>query len=307
MVYRGKLDKPAPNSVAEHDQVSEVYHIIDGTATLVLGPDIINRQRRPATQQTVREFNGPGQQRLGDSQRRRLQAQGRRRRRHSGRHRPLVHEDRRPHRLPDGADRSRQGHAAQGRSRVEGVPVEAGGAGEIGPWSLGLGPWSVPGLLVLCPVRPDHGPQDGLSTSTRDQGLHIVFRFCVVYFASTRSHADHRRRDPDAVVLVPRARHVVADARASPSGSRSTSSASARRSSSPATAATPRSTGFRTRGCWRWPWPSRRPGRRCSPTGAVSARGTRGSACSSASRWRRRCSITGWRRSFRRSSRRRRW
>lgn len=60
IVHRGKLDKPAPNSVAEHDQVSEVYHIIDGTATLVLGPDIVNRQRRPATQLTVREFNGPG-------------------------------------------------------------------------------------------------------------------------------------------------------------------------------------------------------------------------------------------------------
>ena len=60
MVHRGKLDKPAPNSVAEHDQVSEVYHIIDGTATLMLGPDITNRQRRPATLLTVREFNGPG-------------------------------------------------------------------------------------------------------------------------------------------------------------------------------------------------------------------------------------------------------
>jgi len=60
MVHRGKLDAPAANSVAEHDQVSEVYHIIEGTATLVLGPDITNRQRRPATQQTVREFNGPG-------------------------------------------------------------------------------------------------------------------------------------------------------------------------------------------------------------------------------------------------------
>jgi mannose-6-phosphate isomerase-like protein (cupin superfamily) len=60
MVHRGKLDKPAPNSVAEHDLVSEVYHIVDGTATLVLGPDITNRQRRPATQLTVREFNGPG-------------------------------------------------------------------------------------------------------------------------------------------------------------------------------------------------------------------------------------------------------
>jgi mannose-6-phosphate isomerase-like protein (cupin superfamily) len=60
MVYRGRLDKPEPNSVAEHDQVSEVYHIIDGTATLVLGPNIVNRQRRPATLRTVMEFNGPG-------------------------------------------------------------------------------------------------------------------------------------------------------------------------------------------------------------------------------------------------------
>jgi mannose-6-phosphate isomerase-like protein (cupin superfamily) len=60
MVYRTRLDKPEPNSVAEHDQVSEVYHIIEGTATLVLGPDIVNRQRRPATLRTVVEFNGPG-------------------------------------------------------------------------------------------------------------------------------------------------------------------------------------------------------------------------------------------------------
>jgi mannose-6-phosphate isomerase-like protein (cupin superfamily) len=60
MVYRGNLDAPTPNSVAEHDQVSEVYHVISGSATLVLGPDITNRQRRPATQRTVVEFNGPG-------------------------------------------------------------------------------------------------------------------------------------------------------------------------------------------------------------------------------------------------------
>jgi mannose-6-phosphate isomerase-like protein (cupin superfamily) len=60
MVHRGKLDAPAKDSVAEHDQVSEVYHIIEGTATLVLGPDITNRQRRPSTLLTVREFNGPG-------------------------------------------------------------------------------------------------------------------------------------------------------------------------------------------------------------------------------------------------------
>ena len=58
--YRKKLDKPGANSVAEHDQVSEIYRILDGSATLVLGPDIVNRQRRPATQRTVIEYNGPG-------------------------------------------------------------------------------------------------------------------------------------------------------------------------------------------------------------------------------------------------------
>ena len=41
MVYRGKLDKPTPDWVAEHDLVSEVYHVISGSATLVLGPDIL--------------------------------------------------------------------------------------------------------------------------------------------------------------------------------------------------------------------------------------------------------------------------
>src|SRR5712692_5642532 len=60
MVHRTKLDAPAADSVAEHDQVSEVYHIVDGSATLVLGPDIVNRQRRAATLRTVVEFNGPG-------------------------------------------------------------------------------------------------------------------------------------------------------------------------------------------------------------------------------------------------------
>src|SRR6195256_2742087 len=60
VVYRGKLDAPAPDSVAEHDLVSEVYYIMDGSGTLVLGPDIIGMKRRPATSETVRLFNGPG-------------------------------------------------------------------------------------------------------------------------------------------------------------------------------------------------------------------------------------------------------
>jgi mannose-6-phosphate isomerase-like protein (cupin superfamily) len=60
IVHRGKLDAPARESVAEHDLVSEVYHIIEGTGTLVLGPDLVDKKRRPADSETVRMFNGPG-------------------------------------------------------------------------------------------------------------------------------------------------------------------------------------------------------------------------------------------------------
>jgi len=60
VVHRGKLAAPAPESVAEHDLVSEVYHIIEGSATLVTGPDLVGKKRRPADLETVRLFNGPG-------------------------------------------------------------------------------------------------------------------------------------------------------------------------------------------------------------------------------------------------------
>jgi mannose-6-phosphate isomerase-like protein (cupin superfamily) len=60
IVHRGKLAAPAPDSVAEHDLVSEVYHVIDGAATLVTGPDLVGKKRRPADLETVRLFNGPG-------------------------------------------------------------------------------------------------------------------------------------------------------------------------------------------------------------------------------------------------------
>ena len=60
VVYRPKLTAPAPESVAEHDFVSEVYHIIEGSATLVTSPDLVNKKRRPADLETVRLFNGPG-------------------------------------------------------------------------------------------------------------------------------------------------------------------------------------------------------------------------------------------------------
>lgn len=59
VVYRPKLNNPAA-TVAEHDLVSEVYHVISGGATLVLGPDLVGKRRRPSTETTVRLLNGPG-------------------------------------------------------------------------------------------------------------------------------------------------------------------------------------------------------------------------------------------------------
>jgi mannose-6-phosphate isomerase-like protein (cupin superfamily) len=58
--HRTKLDRPGPQAVAEHDLVSEAYHIIDGSATLMLGPELVNKKRRPADEETVRLYNGPG-------------------------------------------------------------------------------------------------------------------------------------------------------------------------------------------------------------------------------------------------------
>ena len=60
VVHRPRLMAPPANAVAEHDLVSEVYHVISGSGTLVTGPDLVGQQRRPADLETVRLFNGPG-------------------------------------------------------------------------------------------------------------------------------------------------------------------------------------------------------------------------------------------------------
>ena len=57
VVYRNKL---ASGPVAEHDLVSEVYHVIDGSATLVLGWDVTDLKARPLDDRAVRMLNGPG-------------------------------------------------------------------------------------------------------------------------------------------------------------------------------------------------------------------------------------------------------
>ena len=58
VVHRGRLT--TPGAVAEHHQVSEVYHVMSGAATLVLGPDLVGQEERPATDNAVRNLNGPG-------------------------------------------------------------------------------------------------------------------------------------------------------------------------------------------------------------------------------------------------------
>ena len=46
--------------VAEHDLVSEVYHVISGAGTIELGPDLVGKERRNPNDNTVRLLNGPG-------------------------------------------------------------------------------------------------------------------------------------------------------------------------------------------------------------------------------------------------------
>ena len=62
MVTRGKLNlgSTSGDAVAEHEQISEVYYIIEGSATLLTGPDLVDVKQRPSTLKTVREQNGPG-------------------------------------------------------------------------------------------------------------------------------------------------------------------------------------------------------------------------------------------------------
>jgi mannose-6-phosphate isomerase-like protein (cupin superfamily) len=60
LVHRGKLEAPAPRSVATHDLVSEVYYILSGSGTNRTGPDVVDPQRRPPDDRAVRLLNGPG-------------------------------------------------------------------------------------------------------------------------------------------------------------------------------------------------------------------------------------------------------
>jgi hypothetical protein len=60
IVHRGKLAAQAPDSVAEHDLVGEVYYVIDGAGTLLTGADLVGKKRRSPDAENVRVLNGPG-------------------------------------------------------------------------------------------------------------------------------------------------------------------------------------------------------------------------------------------------------
>ena len=59
VAHRGQLTERA-GRVAEHDLVTEVYYVISGSGTILTGPDLVNKRRRPADNRAVMYLNGPG-------------------------------------------------------------------------------------------------------------------------------------------------------------------------------------------------------------------------------------------------------
>jgi mannose-6-phosphate isomerase-like protein (cupin superfamily) len=58
IVHRGRQEQPG--AVAEHSLVSEIYYILSGGGTNVLGPELIDAVPRPPTNNAVMRLNGPG-------------------------------------------------------------------------------------------------------------------------------------------------------------------------------------------------------------------------------------------------------
>ena len=46
-------------SCVEHDQVTEVYHILAGSGTMVTAGTLVNPQRQPSNDAALRELTGP--------------------------------------------------------------------------------------------------------------------------------------------------------------------------------------------------------------------------------------------------------
>ncbi len=59
VAHRGRLEERR-GRVAEHDLVTEVYYVLSGSGTVLTGPDLVNKQRRPPDNRAVMFLNGPG-------------------------------------------------------------------------------------------------------------------------------------------------------------------------------------------------------------------------------------------------------
>ena len=65
VVHRGQLQAPRPRSVAEHDLVTETYYVLSGGGTVLTGPDLVDKVRRPSDHPAVLSLNGPGNNAAG--------------------------------------------------------------------------------------------------------------------------------------------------------------------------------------------------------------------------------------------------
>lgn len=59
VVHRAKTEGRNPGGGIEHSQITEVYHIIEGTGTLVTGGAIENPKESPPDSSVVKVLNGP--------------------------------------------------------------------------------------------------------------------------------------------------------------------------------------------------------------------------------------------------------
>jgi mannose-6-phosphate isomerase-like protein (cupin superfamily) len=59
----GAIHRPQspPGVAAVHFKVTEIYHVIDGAATLVTGGALVNPKTRPADSESVKFEDGPGE------------------------------------------------------------------------------------------------------------------------------------------------------------------------------------------------------------------------------------------------------
>jgi hypothetical protein len=62
VVHRARTDATSTGGGVEHSQITEIYHVIEGNATLVTGGAIENAREFPSDSNVVKVLNGPSSQ-----------------------------------------------------------------------------------------------------------------------------------------------------------------------------------------------------------------------------------------------------